>query len=256
VTDDLAGPTDMYLCPAHAMPSGTPSFRQAGGCEQMRKASGTPADSSWKATLPIAEGSPSGTWNVEVWISDAADNFANDFWFGPDEFAAHDTTNEPRYRAIPNGAGAFTVLGSTPDSHAPSLTSLTLTPSTVDTSSGAVLVTADITGTDPEGISGAGLFISGYAGYPNNPTWIDTVQIAWVQDFTRISGTAQNGLWRATFVVPGGTPDGTYWIQASLQDSAHLESWVSSDSGWTTDNHLLNDSLAPTGTHFVVSNSG
>src|SRR6185503_14438552 len=61
VTDDLAGPTDMYLCPAHAMPSGTPSFRQAGGCEQMRKASGTPADSSWKATLPIAEGSPSGT---------------------------------------------------------------------------------------------------------------------------------------------------------------------------------------------------
>jgi Ca2+-binding RTX toxin-like protein len=256
VTDDLAGPTDLYVCPAHAMPTGTPSFRQAGGCVPMSKVSGTAADSTWKGTLTIPKGAPSGTWNVEVWISDAAGNFANDFWFGPEEFAALGSTNEPRYKATPNGAGAFTVLGSTPDAHAPALTSLTVTPATVDTSTGAVLVTADIAGSDAEGITGAGLFISGYAGYPNNPTWIDLVQIAWVEDFQRISGTAQNGLWRATFVVPGGTPDGTYFIQASLQDSAHWESWVSSDSGWTTDNHVLTETLAPTGAHFVVANSG
>lgn len=255
VTDDLAGPTDMYLCPAHAFPTGTPSFRQAGGCQPMNQVSGTATDSTWKATLTIPKGAPSGTWNVEVWISDAADNFANDYWYGPDGYAARWNTNEPRYKAIPDGAGAFTVLGATPDSNAPVLTSLNITPSTVDTSHGAVLVTADIAGTDVEGVTNAGLFISGYAGYPNNPNWIDLVQIAWVQEFQRISGTAQDGVWRATFVVPGGTPDGTYFIQASLQDSAHFESWVSSDSGWTTDSHVLDDTLAPTGTHFVVANS-
>jgi Ca2+-binding RTX toxin-like protein len=255
VTDDLAGPTSLWVCPAHAMPTGQPSFRQAGGCEYMSKLSGTATDSTWRATLTIPKGAPSGTWNVEVWISDAAGNLDNDFWYGPDELAAIGPTNETRDKAIPNGAGVFTVLGSPPDVNAPVLTSLKLTPSTVDTASGAVLVTADIAGTDPEGMTDAGLFISGYAGYPDNQNWIDLVQIAWVDDFQRISGTPQNGVWRATFVVPGGTPDGTYFIQAGLQDSAHWESWVSSDSGWTTDNHLLTDALAPTGTHFVVANS-
>jgi Ca2+-binding RTX toxin-like protein len=253
VTDDLAGAADVTLCPAHAFATGTPSFRMDVGCLGMSKTSGTRTDSTWEGTIIIPEGAPGGTWNVAVLITDAAGNFANDFWFGPDELAALGTTNEPRYKAIPDGAGMFTVLGSTPDSHAPVLTSLTLAPSTIDTSHGAVLVTADIAGTDVEGITDAELIISGYAGYPNNPT--DNVQIAWVQDFQRISGTAQNGVWRATFVVAGGTPDGTYFIQAILGDSANWESWVSSDSGWTTNNHVLDDTLAPTGTHFVVANS-
>lgn len=256
VTDDLAGPTSLYLCPAHAMPTGAPSFRQSDGCMMMTKLSGTAVDSTWKGTLTIAAGAPSGTWNVEVWISDAAGNLPNDFWFGPDAFAALGTTSEPRYKAIPNGAGAFTVLGSTPDANPPVLTSLTMTPTTVDTSHGAVLVTADVAGTDVEGITGAALFISGYAGYPDNTSWTDLVQIAWVQEFQLISGTPQNGVWRAAFVVPGGTPNGTYFIQAAVKDSAHMESWVSSDSGWTTDSHVLTDALAPNGTHFVVANSG
>ena len=255
VTDDLAGPTDLYLCPAHAFPTGTPSFRQAGGCEAMNQTSGDPRDSTWEATYVVPKGAPSGTWNFEVWISDAAGNFDNDFWFGPDELAAIGPTNEPRYRAIPDGGGVFTVQGTPQDLNAPVLTSLTLSPSTVDTTTGAVQVTADIAGTDIEGTTGAGLFIAGYPGYPDNPNWTDSIQVAWVQDFQLISGTPQDGVWRATFVVPGGTPNGSYFIQASLEDSSHFESWVSPDSGWTTDNHLLNLDLAPGGTLFVVANS-
>jgi hypothetical protein len=68
-------------------------------------------------------------------------------------------------------------------------------------------------------------------------------------------GTPQDGIWRATFVVPGGTPNGTYWMQVVLQDSSHFESWVSPDSGLTTDNHLLTPELVPTGNHLVVSNA-
>jgi hypothetical protein len=56
-------------------------------------------------------------------------------------------------------------------------------------------------------------------------------------------------------VVPGGTPDGSYFMQATLEDSSPFESWVSPDSGWTTNNHLLDLDLAPSGTLFVVANS-
>jgi Ca2+-binding RTX toxin-like protein len=255
VTDDLAGATDLVLCPAHAFPSGTPKFRQAGACDSMEKTSGTPTDSTWKATYIVPKGAPSGTWNFQVWISDATGNAPNDFWFGPDELAAIEPTNEPRYRAIPDGGGTFAVQGTAQDLNAPALTSLNLNPSTVDTSTGAVQITADIAGTDIEGITGAGLFIHGYAGYPDNATWTDTVDVAWVQSFQLVRGTPQDGVWHATFVVPGGTPDGSYFIQVALQDSSHFESWVSPDSGWTTDSHLLTLELAPTGNHLVVVNS-
>jgi hypothetical protein len=255
VTDDLAGPTDLWLCPAHAFPSGTPSFRQAGSCVPMAQISGDPTDSTWSATYDVPVGAPSGTWNFQVWISDAAGNFDNDFWFGPDELAAIGPTNEPRDKAIPDGGGVFTVQGTAQDLNAPVLTSLHLSSSTVDTSNGAVEVTADIAGTDVEGITGAGLFIAGYPGYPDHPNWVDNLQLAWVEDFELVSGTPQDGVWRATFVVPGGTPDGSYFIQASLQDSSHFESWVSPDSGWETNNHLLTPDLAPGGNLFVVANS-
>jgi hypothetical protein len=254
VTDDLAGPTDLYVCPSHAWPDG--GFGQDGACTNMERTSGSLRDSIWQGSLTIPRGAPSGTWNVSIWISDASGNFDNDFWLGPDEMAASGTPDEPRFRAIPNGAGAFDVVGVTPDMHAPQLTSLTLSPSRVDTSSGAVRVTAEMAGTDVEGITGAALFISGYAGYPNNATWTDLVDIANVESFQRVSGTAKDGVWRATFLVPGGTPDGEYFIQAALQDAGRFESWVSEDSAWTADNHVLDDTLAPTGTRFVVANSG
>lgn len=147
------------------------------------------------------------------------------------------------------------MTGTAQDLNAPVLTSLTLSPPSVDTSAGAVQVTADIAGTDVEGMTGAGLFIAGYPGYPDHPDTADSLQVAWVQDFQLVSGTERDGVWRATFVVPGGTPDGSYFIQASLEDQAHTESWVSQDSGWTTDNHVLTPDLAPGGTLFVVANS-
>lgn len=70
-----------------------------------------------------------------------------------------------------------------------------------------------------------------------------------------MQGAPRDGVWRASFLVPGGTPDGAYFIQAALKDSSHFESWVSPDSGWTSDSHLLTPDLAPSGTHFVVANS-
>ncbi|MFY0406528.1 calcium-binding protein [Solicola sp. PLA-1-18] len=259
VTDDLAGASYLALCPAHAYPTQTPSFRQAGACASMSRKSGSARDSVWKGRLEVPKGSTGGTWNVEVWIDDAAGNSGNDFWFGPDGYAAlreHGPITEPRHRALPGGAGRFTVRGAPHDTHAPVLTSLRMSPSTVDTSDGAKRVTVDLAGRDVEGITSVWLHVSGRPGRPEDQGSTDSIDIAWIDELTRVSGSARNGVWRATFVVPGGTPDGRYWIQASLQDRGYFESWVSGDSGWTTDNHVLTPALAPTGTHFVVANSG
>jgi hypothetical protein len=253
ITDDLAGATDVYLCPAHGYPDG--SFHQSDTCAQMRQTSGDPTDSMWAGTYTVPEGAPGGTWNFEVWISDAAGNQPNDFWYGPDVLAAIGPNNEPRYKAIPDGGGVFTVQGSVEDANPPVLTSFSLSSSTVDTSPGAVQVTADISGTDVEGITAAHLEIGGWAGYPTNPSWADWVDIASIHDFQLVSGKPQDGTWQATFVVPGGTPDGSYFLEARLEDTSHLESWVTPDSPWTNGNHLLTPDLAPDGFYFTVANS-
>lgn len=254
ITDDLAGPWDVVLCPAHAFATGTPSFRQAGACVGMERVSGTRKDSTWTATYDVAKRAPSGTWNFEVWMQDASGNFGTDYWLGPDGLAAVDPADRSWYHAIPDGAGVFIVQGSPQDLNAPALTSVSLSPSGVDTSTGGVKVTAEVSATDLEGIKGAELYIGGYAGYPNNENWVDHLQIVWAQDFKLVSGTRKDGTWRTTFVVPGGTPDGTYFMSVALEDAGQWEAWVSPDSGWETDNQILTPGLAPTGNYFVVAN--
>ena len=155
------------LCEDHAFPSG--AFGRDGTCQPFKQTSGDPTDSTWEATFVVPEGATSGTWNFEVSISDAAGNLGNDLWFGPDRLAAMGPTIEPTYHAIPDDGGVFTVQGTPQDLNAPALTSLALSPCTVDTSTGAAQVTADIAGTDVEGITGADLYIAGWVGYPDHP---------------------------------------------------------------------------------------
>lgn len=256
VTDDLAGSDYPVLCPARAFPTGEPRFRQAGACERMEKVSGTATDSVWRATYTVARGAPSGTWNFAVWLSDAAGNRnGDDFWYGPDQFAANGPVPDPWIHAVPDGGGAFQVVGTTPDTHAPVLGSLRLTPSVVDTSRGAVRITADVRASDVEGLSGVFVFVSGWPGYPDAPEWTSPLTLAWVEDFVLQSGTRKDGVWRATFVVPAGTPDGEYSISVGLEDSSHFESWASPDPSSPDERQVLTPQLAPTGVRFVVANS-
>ena len=254
LTDDLAGAETVFLCASHAFPTGEPSFRQAGPCSVMQMTAGTPVDATWEGTYVVPEGAPSGTWNLSIWVEDGAGNFANDFWFGPDELAAIGDNDEPRYRAIPGGAGVFSVTGVEQDANAPVLTSVVLSPTTVDTATGAVQVTADVTGTDVEGVTDVLLVISGWPGYPDDPDYPNSLQLAHVEDFELVSGTPTDGTWRATFVVAGGTPDGSYFLQVVLRDTSHFESWMSPGSG-AVGPHPLTSDLAPAGNYFVVANS-
>lgn len=252
VTDDLAGPKDVGLCFTQPNADGR-SYGPIGVCEPMSRVWGGPQSSTWQVTISVPQGSVGGTWNARVRISDAADNLDDDLWYAPQEFATVAHFDEPYNKQIPAGAGAFTVVGAAPDLHAPELTSLTLNPSTVDTSRGAVRVTASISGTDDEGISAARVNISGRPANATPGTW-PSVAVAAVSDFHLVSGTVKNGTWQADFVVPGGTPDGRYWIEAGFSDRSNSTSWASPDSGWAIDG-ALNQTPVPSTTHFVVANS-
>lgn len=251
VTDDLAGPKNIFLCPAHAFPTGEPSFRQSGGCSYMPRVSGTRTDGVYEATYVVEKGAPSGTWNFFVWIDDGAENLPTDFWYGPDQAAS--LPDWLKDQEIPDGGGVFTVVGTPQDLNAPVLTSVRVTPGAVDTSNGAVEVTVDIAATDLEGVTETGISVTGYPGYPDNHSWAETLDIAWVQDFDLVSGTREDGVWRATFVVPGGTPSGEYFMQVIVRDSSHFESWMSPGSGFGGV-HDLTPELAPSGNFFVVDN--
>lgn len=258
LTDDLAGAGWVFLCAAHAWPTGEPAFRSLSPCEYMTRISGTALDGVWRATYTVPAGAPSGTWNFGVRVYDATDTSKIDYWLGPDEFAAHASLPAPLpdTHLLPDGAGVVTVTGAPQDVDPPVLTSVRLSPSVVDTSGGAVRVTVDIAGTDARGITDASLSINGPPGYPNHPDWGDLVHVAWVRDFSLHEGSPQDGVWRASFVVPGGTPDGSYFMQVSLRDDSHFESWMNPERGFSGDHiHALTPTLAPTGMYFVVQNS-
>lgn len=238
ITDDVSGPEQVLMCAKRV-------GADTGTCQNLTRTSGTAQDSTWRGAVTIPKGAPSGTWNVFLYIEDVGGR--HDWWLGPQLKASDRAGGE----AIPGGVGEFEVIGSTPDGNPPDLGSLKLSPSRVDTSLGAVSVTAEIAASDVEGVE----FVSlGIGGYPDDGSSDQELVIATGYTFDPIEGTTKQGVWRISIVVPGGTPDGTYFIYVGLQDSGHHESWSSPGSS-TGDSHILDGTLAPTGTHFVVANS-
>ncbi|MBD8606348.1 hypothetical protein IFT73_05730 [Aeromicrobium sp. CFBP 8757] len=249
ISDDLAGAKDVRMCLMRA-DTDSEGYYLATACAYMAQVSGGPQSSTWRGTATVPQGSVSGTWNVQILVDDAAEIRPTDVWNGPDAHRQRDADDLSQH-LIPGGAGAFSVLGVAQVSDPPRLTSVTLSPATVDTSRGAVRVTATMTGTDDEGITSTRLNIGGQV----SPTGISGyIDIANVTDFRLISGTPRDGTWQTTFVVPGGTPDGTYSIQAGFSDARRSTSWSSPGSSGGSDGSLDRTPL-PSTTHFVVANS-
>jgi hypothetical protein len=240
ITDDLAGVGTAYLCPAHQYAD----YYGGGECSVLSLVAGTTRDGTWRASSTIPRGAVGGDWDFQVWLEDASGNHPTGYWFGPDQIAWNAAHDQVWGQPIPGGGGVVHVTGSS-DSNAPVLRTVTLSSATVDTSHGAVEVTAEIAGTDVEGISAASLFISGQADDGGN------VDILWDGDFELVSGTSRDGVWRARFTVPGGTPAGRYDLQVVLQDTTHFESWFTPGAPYGPV-RALTAAQAPAGAAFTV----
>jgi uncharacterized protein YjbI with pentapeptide repeats len=161
-----------------------PNFRSA-AYAQGSLTSGTAANGVWQVNLTIPQGAPAGTWTVYyVYLNDQAGNFLY--------LTSTDLTNQ-------NYANTFTVTSVTPQL---SLTSLSISPSSVDVSAGSASVVMNV-GASDNGSAVTEVFVYAYA--PNLGSVVYNAG-------SLISGTPSNGVWQVNLTVPQGASAGTWTI--------------------------------------------
>jgi hypothetical protein len=221
VTDTQSGVSDVFFCLESPMADG---YRHTIPCTYAGPPkSGTRRDGWYEGSAVIPKGAVGGDWNVAVWVSDKAHPGDTDFWYGPDHYrqVVEEGWTEPRYHELPGGAGRFQVIG-TSDSTPPELVDLTATPATVDTLPGPVDITVRIRARDVEGVKTVGFALSRTQDDPTElPPYFTE------EDFALESGTVKDGTWKAVLTLPQGTPAGTYYFQAWVEDATHWRSYVS-----------------------------
>ena len=221
VTDDLSGVVSATACLAklvegeHHVPIGM--------CAGLDRLDGDALDGTYRAVLQLPQGSASGDWNVVVHLRDRAHSQPID-WYGPDYYREL-TAYGPHVSvfALPADAGRVPVVG-VGDTVAPLLTGVALSATEVDTLDSEQVVQVDVALAD-DGGSGVRevrtMLISPDAGQSSAPgyTWEPGVLV---------SGTAEEGTWRAQVRVPQGTPPGLYSLLVVVEDASFSRTWFSS----------------------------
>lgn len=225
LADSVSGIEEASFCPMRPLEDAYATI----GCASAVKVSGSLNDGWWEGDLVIPRGSVGGDWNVSIWLTDRAHAGMDHFWMGPDDYRTSMAGGvvEPRNHQLPNGSGRFRVIG-TSDSQAPVIASLTATPTEADTLTSPVTVTAQVRATDVEGVTSVGAHLGASTNDPSAPSFA-------FGDFTLVSGTRRDGIWRGQLVLPQGTPPDTYTFQAWVEDVSHWRSYVSVSSPYAGD---------------------
>lgn len=258
ITDDLAGATQLNFClqapPAKA--SDPYGIAQGTVCQPMDRISGTAKDSRWRASVSVPKSAVGGVWNTSVQLHSAADDSRFAFWLGPEAYARV-TVGEGSYdyQRLPVAGSRVTVTGTAADRTPPTLSRLTLSRTSVDTSAGAVRIDVEIKAKDASGITQLGAELLGHPGWPGPEDYSQHLDLARSWDFTRTSGTAKDGVWKGSLVIPGGAPDGRYYLRAYLDDGTHFSNWTAEASQWGIEGTgRLDATTAPGGAIVTVAN--
>jgi hypothetical protein len=181
----------------------------------------------WTATSTIPKGAVGGDWNVSVWVNDRLHDGRPDYWWGPDywRWSQAQGFDDPRDHELPNGT--FKVIGVS-DNTAAQVVGVRADRAQVDTLAAGQSVTFDIHAKDAagEGVTAVSLYLAveHQSGTGSDPTFPPV-------DATLVSGTAVDGWWRATVVLPQGTPPGRYPLtQVMIEDRAHWRSYTTPHS--------------------------
>jgi hypothetical protein len=239
LTDQGSGsdPGDVLLC--LNPPSGDGTYNQL-PCVQLARISGDRLDGDWRVTAVIPRGSVGGDWNASLWVTDAVHRGSPDYFWGPDVYRYQcNGCSEPRDHRLPNGAGRFSVIGST-DSYPAVLESLRADNPDVDTLAGPATVTVDVRATDAqgEGVTGVTGYLTPEGGSGEGRPSFRPV------DARLIDGTPEDGTWRLVFEFPQGTPPGRYPVsQVFVRDRTHSRSYAPPNSPYAGQSDQ--QSLAP-----------
>ncbi|HLJ17422.1 MAG TPA: dockerin type I domain-containing protein [Bryobacteraceae bacterium] len=203
ITDDLSGVNFGYI------EFTSPSGQTAGGFQSgfFTRVSGTDLNGGYKATVGFPQFAEPGLWTAFVYLQDNAGNHIQL------QSAALINLGFP---------GALTVVDSTPDTTPPTLLGASFSPSTVNTSAGPQSITVSLQVSDSQ--SGAV--------FSNSTPCVVNVYLSragagatatlflYGGNFTRVSGTAQNGVWQATLIMPQYSGGNWALSSACLSDAA------------------------------------
>lgn len=196
VTDDLSGTT---LCGVRFV---SPSGRQSEPLffTGLPRISGTTLNGVYRGTVTMPQFSETGVWKLYVFMQDSAGNTSQ--------------LNPANLTSL--GLPTDFAVTSVPDTHPPIVTSLSITPPTIDVSNEPQNVTFDFGLADD--IAGNDFtpdrFVE-FRVYLYSPT-TKQQQFLSRPDFTLISGDAINGVWRATRSFPRYSEAGI-WSVAFVQ---------------------------------------
>ena len=189
LTDNLSGIDYAFVCaqPVNVYLASLP-------CASFGLVSGTHLDGIWVAVVPIPQGAWTDQWKLLVSMRDRANPSAH-----VDYYPSADPWGSP---ISPAGYGVFAVVGADPPEppQEPEVSSIELTPTTVDTLSRPATVNGKVTFDDPDGVVTVAEL---------------TLQQTRPGGYTEIEYTGQltkgsDGLWRAPVVLARGAPPGTY----------------------------------------------
>jgi hypothetical protein len=217
-------------------PTAEGEYRQAGGCAWTELVSGDAHDGVHRATVTVPQGAAGGDWNLRLLVADRAGSAQpqGTSWLGPDLYQRHveGSRADPHTYALPDQVGRVPV-SSDAGSQPPSITEITVTPAEVDSRTDDHLVRIAVHAGDPDGdLQSVHGFLSsdGSAGSPSFDR-VGTVHV---------SGDGADGWWNVDFVVPQGTPPGTYYLQIAVKDAAgHTRSYLSRSRPWVGEGDLL-----------------
>ncbi len=183
-------------------------------CANMQLRSGGVHDGIWVAPLWIDRQAAGGLWNVSIATVDEAHSRSGQrlTWLGPGEY--HDWADPQYERPLPDGMGSFNVVGSSrSDTTPPSVTSVNVTPTEVDTLGGPATVRFTVQASDARGGGVRGVYVAlvPFDDDGTGPQGLDT-------SLDLIEGGPLNGTWTGTFRFPQGSPPDTYYLSVLVWD--------------------------------------
>lgn len=209
LTDNLSGVESAWVCavPVNLFLGGGTS------CPHLRLVSGTARDGTWSATVPIPRGAVTDQWKLSITIVDRANPTAWAQYYPDIEWW--------RLQISPAGYGVFDVIGSEPPApkQDPEVSTIDLTPTTVDTLARPATVSATVKFDDPDAVV-TSAHLSLRHTQPGG--------IGYGADLSR----GDDGRWRAQVVLARGAPPGRYQAEVIAVDSRgtghirHLDAYV------------------------------
>ena len=174
----------------------SPSGRQnTAANSSLAPATGTRTSGTFEVRYTVPAYAEAGSWGLQLTLRDRAGNTRT---FSPEQLQA---------AGLPS---AVQVVSPNADDTPPTISAVTITPTSVNVASGAATVTVRAT------VADAGVGVAQIDGYFRSPSGAQGTGAS--SGYTPISGTRANGTFEVSWTIPAGAEPGDWKLQLTVRD--------------------------------------